>query len=129
VRTEFQISHYIVHWGRPPPRPIDADLVYRVANRGNDQQIGFHNDLDHRAFLESLTRTKKRYAFRLFGHGLMSNHFHLLIRLEAGIKISRVMQSLSVAHTVRYHKKYRSVGYVCQGRFRCPWSKTMVTCG
>jgi putative transposase len=103
-----------------PPRPIDDDLVYHVANRGNDRQIVFHDDLDHRAFLESLTRTKKRYPFRLFGYCLMSNHFHLLLRPEAGVRISRVMQSLTVAHTARYHKRYRSVGHVWQGRFRSP---------
>jgi putative transposase len=50
----------------------------------------------------------------------MSNHFHLLLRTEPGISISRVLQSLTIAHTWRYHKRHRSVGHVWQGRFKSP---------
>src|SRR5262249_3859475 len=64
--------------------------------------------------------TQLRYPFRLFGYCLMTNHVHLLLRPEPGQSISRVMQSLTVAHTRRYHTKHRSVGHVWQGRFRSP---------
>lgn len=50
----------------------------------------------------------------------MTNHFHLLIRPESEQSISRVMQSLTVAHTWHYHKRYRGVGHVWEGRFRSP---------
>jgi putative transposase len=50
----------------------------------------------------------------------MSNHFHLLLRPEPGVVISRIVQSLTVAHTWRYHKRHRTVGHVWQGRFKSP---------
>lgn len=50
----------------------------------------------------------------------MSNHFHLLLRPSPDQSISRILQSVSVAHTWRYHKRHRSSGYVWQGRFRSP---------
>jgi putative transposase len=49
----------------------------------------------------------------------MSNHFHLLIR-PLGTPISRIVQSLLVSHTQRYHKHHRSGGHVWQGRFKSP---------
>jgi putative transposase len=70
--------------------------------------------------LESLSQTQLRYPFRLFGYCLMPNHFHLLMRTDPGISISRVLQSLTIAHTWHYHKRYRAVGHVWQGRFKSP---------
>jgi putative transposase len=49
----------------------------------------------------------------------MPNHVHLLIRpVEA--PISRVMQSLLVSHTQRYHRCHHSGGHVWQVRFKRP---------
>jgi putative transposase len=67
-----------------------------------------------------LARTQLRYPFGLLGYCLMTNHFHLLLRPGPGQSISRILQSLTVAHTWRYHKRHRTVGHVWQGRFRSP---------
>jgi putative transposase len=50
----------------------------------------------------------------------MSNHFNLLLRPDSGQAVGRIMQSLMVAHTWHYHKRYGSVGHVWQGRFKSP---------
>jgi len=50
----------------------------------------------------------------------MSNHFHLLLRPEPGQSISRILPSLTVAHTWRYHKHNHTSGHVWQGRFKSP---------
>jgi putative transposase len=50
----------------------------------------------------------------------MTNHFHLLLQPGAGQSISRILQSLPVAHTWRYHKRYRTSGQLWQGRFKSP---------
>jgi putative transposase len=102
------------------PRLIADGLVYHAINRGNNRADVFADDADHIAFLESLAITKARYPFRLFGYCLMTNHFHLLLRPESGQSISRILQSLTVAHTWRYHKRHKSSGHVWQGRFKSP---------
>ncbi len=102
------------------PCAIDDGLVYHALNRGNNRARVFANDDDHLAFLQALATTKERYPFRLFGYCLMSNHFHLLLRPEPGQSISRILQSLTVAHTWRYHRRYRSSGHVWQARFKSP---------
>ena len=50
----------------------------------------------------------------------MTNHFHLLLAPLEGLSISRILQSLTVAHTWRYHQANGSSGHVWQGRFKSP---------
>ena len=50
----------------------------------------------------------------------MSNHFHLLLKPAPGQSISRILQSLTVAHTWRHHRRQGTSGHVWQGRFRSP---------
>jgi putative transposase len=102
------------------PRTIDDGLVYHAFNRGNNRGNIFGDDEGRVAFLTALAQTKDRYPFRLFGYCLMTDHFHLLIRPEAGQSISRILQSLTVAHTWHYHKRHHTVGHVWQGRFKSP---------
>src|SRR3954466_8008201 len=102
------------------PRPIDDGLIYHAINRGNNRADVFTDPGDHEAFLAALARTQLRYPFDLLGYCLMTNHFHLLLRPAPGQSISRVLQSLTVAHTRRYHRRHRSVGHFWQGRFRSP---------
>src|SRR5436190_807959 len=102
-----------------PLRPIADGLIYHVINRGNNRQTVFRKAGDFQAFLEALANLKERRPFDLLGYCLLNNHFHLLIRpLET--TISRIVQSLLVSHTQRYHKHYRSGGHVWQGRFKSP---------
>src|SRR3954451_19708198 len=102
------------------PRPVDEGLVYHALNRGNNRADVFAEPADHEAFREALAKTRARYPFQLFGYCLMTNHFHLLLRPESGQSISRILQSLTVAHTWRHHQRHRSVGHVWQGRFKSP---------
>ena len=103
-----------------PLRPIDDGLIYHVINRGNNRQKVFHNKEDFRAFLQALADLKARKPFDLYGYCLLNNHFHLLVRPTGEASISRIVQSLLVSHTQRYHKHYRSGGHVWQGRFKSP---------
>jgi putative transposase len=103
-----------------PLRPVADGLVYHAINRGNNRDRVFVDDADFSAFLRGLGQTKQRYPFDLFGYALMSNHFHLLLRPHPSQSISRILQSLTVAHTWRYHRRQRSVGHVWQGRFKSP---------
>jgi putative transposase len=102
------------------PRAVDKGLVYHAFNRGNNRADVFVEEGDHLAFLEALARTQDRYQFKLFGYCLMPNHFHLLLQPGAGQSISRILQSLTVAHTWRFHKRHGSSGHVWQGRFKSP---------
>jgi REP-associated tyrosine transposase len=103
-----------------PPRPVADGLLYHALNRGNNREAVFVSPEDYRQFLGALTQTKERYPFRLFGYCLMTNHFHLLLAPDPGQSISRILPSLTVAHTWHYHKTHHTSGHVWQGRFKSP---------
>src|SRR5262245_33128842 len=92
-----------------PLRPTDDGLIYHAINRGNNRDVVLAHDRDHRAFLQALARTQLRYPFRLYVYCLMSNHFHLLLRPEPGISISRILQSLTIAHTGHHPRRHRTL--------------------
>src|SRR5262249_21558261 len=98
-----------------PPRPPADRRGYPPLHRGNDRAAVFFTADDYLAFLAALARTRERYPFRLFGYCLMTNHFHLLLAPGPGVSLSRVLQSLTVAHTWHYHRARDSVGHVWQG--------------
>jgi putative transposase len=102
------------------PRAIEDGLVYHAINRGSNRGVVFADDSDYVAFLQALAATKERYPLQLFGYCLMTNHFHLLLRPEPGQSISRILQSLTVTHTWRYHQRHHTSGHVWQGRFKSP---------
>ncbi|HEY4233979.1 MAG TPA: transposase [Lacipirellulaceae bacterium] len=102
-----------------PLRPIADGLVYHLVNRGNNRQAVFRKPADYAAFLAALGELKERKPFKLYGYCLMSNHFHLLLR-PTGDSVSRIVQSLLISHTQRYHKHHGSGGHVWQGRFKSP---------
>ena len=93
--------------------------MYHVINRGNNRQPIFFEDGDYLAFLKALGDLKERKRFELYGYCLMGNHIHLLLRPVSG-SVSRIMQSLLVSHTQRYHRFHRTGGHVWQGRFKSP---------
>ncbi len=102
------------------PRLMADGLVYHALNRGNNRARVFFHDADFHQFLQALAQTKERYPFRLYAYCLMDNHFHLVLEPAAGQSISRILQSLTVAHTWHYHKASATSGHVWQGRFKSP---------
>jgi putative transposase len=102
------------------PRPVADGLLYHALNRGNNRATVFFGPEDYLTFLKALGQTQQSYPFHLFGYCLMSNHFHLLLSPGPGQSISRILQSLTVAHTWHYHRARGTVGHVWQGRFKSP---------
>lgn len=104
---------------RPRPDPEGAS-IYHAFNRGNNRQELFLDDDDRVAYLDALTKAKERYPFALLGYCLMPNHVHLVLRPGPDQSLSRILQSLTVAHTWRFHRRRGTTGHVWQGRFKSP---------
>ncbi|MBF0479022.1 MAG: transposase [Candidatus Omnitrophica bacterium] len=101
-------------------RITKSGLIYHVINRGNNKQVIFAEDEDYLHYLNTIQRYKKKFGFKLFAFCLMTNHVHMLIQVSGGGSISKIMQSITVAHTKRYNFKYQRSGHVWQGRFMSP---------
>lgn len=105
---------------------------YHVYCRGIEKKDIFLDDMDHDRFVQSLWvfNNKKRTRFNLevnqdreilidlINFCLMPNHFHLLIRAEESINMSKYMQKLMIAYTMYFKKKYKKDGRVFESKYR-----------
>jgi putative transposase len=96
------------------------NVVYHVTIRGNNRQMVLKEEEDKEDFLETLNRFKRRFQFELFGFVIMDNHVHMVIGVDNGINISKVMQSIALSYSCKFRHKYEYTGYVWQGRFNSP---------
>jgi putative transposase len=114
-----------------------AGYVYHVYNRGNEKRIIFNDSEDHLFFVKRLKenifpslqpkRSKKNTyvrkilplgSFDLICYCLMPNHFHLLIRQNTEIDISKLMSKLCTSYSKYFNKKYNRVGVLFQDQFK-----------
>lgn len=92
-------------------RKKSATGIYHVLARGINQQRIFEDDADFAAYLEILTRVKRKSPFDLYAYCLMSNHIHLLLG-EADVPLSRIIQRISVSYAYRFNQKYDRSGHL-----------------
>lgn len=90
---------------------------YHVFARGNNKQQVFKDEYDYLAYLERIEKYHKRYDFILYVYVLMPNHVHFLLETWQ-IPLSKVMQGLQQSYTMYFHKKYKTVGHLFQGRYK-----------
>jgi putative transposase len=89
-------------------------------NRGHNREAVFADDDDRRAFLDLVAQYRDRFAFRLFHYCLMTNHFHLLVKLRDPREVSTIMAGLLRAYVHHCHRRHGFVGHRWQGRFKSP---------
>ncbi|MCK5581390.1 MAG: transposase [Candidatus Omnitrophica bacterium] len=95
-------------------------LIHHIIKRGNNREAVFLEEEDYRHYLNTIQRYKKKYEFKLYAYCLMTNHVHLLLETTSQGNISRIMQSITIAHIRYYNYKYQRCGHVWQGRFMSP---------
>ena len=99
-------------------RLIMNNASYHIMVRGNQKQITFIEEEDFAKYLDLLRHYKREYGFKLYGYCLMPNHVHLILEVEDGIDLSKIMQGLNQAYTLWFNKKYEKVGHLWQGRYK-----------
>ena len=107
----------------PMPRPQRIALggyVYHVLNRANGRLRIFRRQGDFMAFEKILADGTVRFAMRLCGYCIMSNHWHLLLWPRGDDDLSLFMRWVTLTHTQRYHTSHGTIGigHLYQGRFK-----------
>jgi putative transposase len=123
---------------------LTTGCFYHIYNRGVDKRDIYLNKNDYFRFLISLQefnqvsrneysgsrrRSKKNFAevrprqnsdplVSLVAYCLMPNHFHLLVRQEKDIGISRWMQKVGTGYTIYFNLKNQRSGVLFQGAFK-----------
>ncbi len=64
------------------PRRKSESGIYHIMLRGINQQIIFEDDEDYFKFIETLEKYKAISGYKVFAYCLMSNHIHILLKVE-----------------------------------------------
>jgi putative transposase len=105
------------------PRPKRIALggyVYHVLNRANGRLRIFRKPGDFLAFETILAEGIERFAMRICGYCIMSNHWHLVLWPRGDGDLPAFMRRITQIHTQRYHGSHGTVGlgHLYQGRYK-----------
>ncbi len=97
-------------------RQKSSTKVYHVILRGNAKQDIFLEKQDYNKFMKEIRNTKEKYQYELYAYCLMTNHVHLIL-YDKTDNLSKALQSLTIAYSSYWNKKYERVGHLFQDRF------------
>jgi putative transposase len=91
---------------------------YHVVTRGIDRRKLFRSHRDYNYLLEVLEKYSVKFQVAIVHYCLMSNHLHLLIFSERAGDLPRFMQGVLQTYAAYFRKKFGSVGFVFQNRYK-----------
>lgn len=100
------------------PRLILPNQPHLIIQRGNDNQLIFRDDEDHRRFLEWLRESAKFYRVAIHAYVLMPNHLHVLATPSDEDGLAAMMQKVGRLYVPWFNNKHGRSGTLFQGRFR-----------
>jgi REP element-mobilizing transposase RayT len=98
------------------PRYAPAGRVVHLTTRGVRREAIFVDDVDRRMFMAFLAQSVNRCRWTCMAYCLMSNHFHLLIRLSEA-NLSRGMHRLNGVYARRFNERHGHTGHLFEARF------------
>ena len=96
-------------------RLLLENTCYHVITRGNQKNTVFRDEVDYGQYLKLLARYKARFASKIYGWCLMSNHIHTVIESNA---LSRFMHGLDLSYAQYFRYRYKTIGHFWQDRFK-----------
>ena len=99
------------------PRQKSDSGIYHIMLRGINQQVIFEDDEDFFKFIETLENYKAVSGYKVFAYCLMSNHIHILIKVEKE-DLDLIMKRVAGSYVYWYNWKYYRKGHLFQDRFK-----------
>ena len=91
--------------------------IYHIMLRGINRQVIFEDEEDNFKFLETLKKYKAISGYKIFAYCLMSNHVHLLLKIEKE-DIDLIIKRVASSYVYWYNWKYKRNGHLFQDRFK-----------
>ena len=91
--------------------------IYHIMLRGINKQVIFEDEEDNLKFLETLKNYKAISGYKIFAYCLMSNHIHLLLKIEKE-DIDLIIKRIAGSYVYWYNWKYKRYGHLFQDRFK-----------
>ncbi|MFW6140719.1 MAG: transposase [Acidobacteriota bacterium] len=99
-------------------RNLTDNGYYHIFSRGNNKKIIFCYKEDYLKFLTITSKYLKKYKISIYHYCLMPNHFHFLLQAHKAIHLPKFMQGLLQSYSWHYRKKYNTVGFLFQNRYK-----------
>ncbi len=90
---------------------------YHVMGRGLERRDIFKTKEDKEDLLSRLAAGLEATHSQCMAWAILSNHYHLLIRVSA-IALSQLMSQVLSGYATQYNRRHRRVGYVFQNRYK-----------
>src|SRR5438093_153951 len=71
----------VVRVGRRPRIEVPGGF-YHVHTRGNDRRPIYFGSWSGRLFVRELARASQRHGWRILAYCLMTNHYHVVVRID-----------------------------------------------
>jgi len=98
-------------------RILIPGMAYHVMGRGNERKNIFRDTQDRIKFLQILKEAVELHDFKLYAYTLMSNHYHLLIKI-AQPNLSQIMKYINGSYAVYFNWKYKRIGHLFHHKFK-----------
>ena len=91
--------------------------VYHIMSRGVGRGKIFLDEKDYAQFLEYIEKAAEKFNLEIFSFVLMSNHYHLLLRINKP-NLSKAVQWIKTSYAVYFNRRYHRFGHLFQDRYK-----------
>lgn len=91
--------------------------IYHVTHRAPGRELIFLEDADYIHMLGLLKETAKKFQWNVFAFVLMTNHFHVLLKINEA-NLSQGMKNLCERYAMSFNTKYERKGSVFSRPYR-----------
>jgi len=102
---------------RAARRLIDGEY-YHIVTRGIDCRRLFSDETDYQYYFNIVCVNLPKFKISIFHYCFMVNHIHLLIKAIKAADLPKFMQAVLQGYACYFRKKYLSVGFIFQNRYR-----------
>lgn len=90
---------------------------YHVYNRGTNKQKIFYETENYLYLLKLLKKNTEKFTLTVIAYCLMPNHFHFLLRVDAGGDLSKCLATILNSYAQAINKRYNRTGSLFAERF------------
>jgi putative transposase len=91
---------------------------YHITTRGNDRRRVFQREDDYIRMLGITKSYIEKRRVQIFHYCFMPNHLHFILQAERSGDLPKFMQGILQVYAYYFHKRYDSVGYLFQNRYK-----------
>ncbi len=91
---------------------------YHIVTRGIERRKLFCCPQDFKVFRGIIRKNLESFRIDILNYCFMPNHLHLLIQAQVASDLAKFMQSILQVYANRFRRKYKTVGYVYQNRYK-----------